>query len=360
MRGGIVSRVSAALLLALARGVRLRSTPQAASKYAVTTSWFVKPGDATPAGFNRTSHMCCPLLLALRGGAARCRGALPRGRANATATVDQVLYVEKDSFGAAAVRFMESHGVRVVDIRSDAVMQQALPAIENQTGFGTVSNQKKLAYLWNTEYDAVLEIDYDVFFGNGSAVDMLGAVTRSNGSMLTFTGSGTPTAGGILAVRPSKEFGAKFVRAVQHGYKPDAGWGGDYPADLPNMTRLYVERHCRDFPEPCCPAAKPWCLGGADTDQGILFHLAVDGGRDLRVVQGQNSWASVGAEQYTLDPKPWRSDLVTKLDSEAFGKRRLGEATRFWGEFEARHSAFVEDVGECKAYYRKQHDIFRR
>merc|ERR1712039_562851 len=141
--------------------------------------------------------------------------------------------------------------------------------------------------------------------------------------MYTFTGSGTPVAGGIVAVRPSEEFHTGFLHAVQHEYNfSKEGYGGVYPENMTAMTLEARANSCnRDppcVPDKCCDGEHSdltaFCFAGAQTDQGIVFHLAVDGQQDRRVITDfPHSWASVGVWQPTLDPKPWQLHKLPEL-----------------------------------------------
>jgi len=277
--------------------------------YAITETWIRKAGTHTT-----DADMCCPLILSMRSALAAARKALPKTEARTT-TIDLVLYTEKDSFGDDAVKFMESRGVQVVEILEDPIMSQVLKSLPSPHDHDENINVEKMSYLWDTRYDAVLEIDYDVFFVRDTAgtVDMLGTVAHGDKSMYTFTGKYANVAGGVLAVRPSEEFAKGVLQVVQNG----------------NWT---------------------------DADQGILFQLATDGQQDRRISgDSKHSWMNVGVWQPTLDPKPWELHKLPEL-IETNLVERVPQFRSFWKEG---LSALLKDDAECTAYYQEQLDIYK-
>jgi len=352
-------------LFSIASAINVIQRPSAThnNKYAITETWIRKAGTHAA-----DAAMCCPLILSMRSARGAARKALPESEARST-TIDLVLYTEKGSFGDDAVKFMESRGVQVVDSMEDPIMSQAL----NSQGFSFGEdrlNKEKLVYLWDTRYDAVLQIDYDVLFTEDRAgtVDMLGTVAHGEKSMYTFTSCGSPIAGGILAVRPSEELGTGFLHAVQHGYfRNKEGYGGVYPENITALTSTYRANICSRNPLtlgqpgfiPCCIGehsdTTAWCFAGAQTDQGILFHLAVDGEQDRRVMQDQqHEWGEVGVWQSTNDPKPWELHKLPELiDTD-----RLELFRTFRQLWESGQSALLEDDAECTAFYQEQFDIY--
>jgi len=194
---------------------------------------------------------------------------------------------------------------------------------------------------------------------------MLGTVAHGEKSMYTFTSCGSPIAGGILAVRPSEEFGTEFLHALQHGYKEGKeGYGGDYPENMTALTLASRDNLCSrpnivQQGKPCCIGEhsdlSTFCFAGANTDQGILFHLAMDGQEDRRVIPVfSHSWQSVGVWQPTLSPKPWELHKLPEL----IGTDRLELFRTFRQLWESGQSALLEDDAECTAFYQEQFDIY--
>jgi len=347
--GAFLSMASA---LVLETRTELAESRAEGHKYAITGSWipWTTPKD------NETAMTACPLALSLRGGMVAARAAIPSSERNST-TIDRVLYTVPGELGAEAVRFLEERGVVVKDILADPIMKEAHPYMTS--GFGSYVNQMKLSYLWATQYDAVLQLDHDIIFTTTPDVDMLGTVATGNKTMFTFEGSGTLIAGGILAVRPSREFAAGVLRGIKHGLKLEDGYGGDYPENLANMTLAKHLKHCSVFQSTCCKdpsVPKTWCFGGANCDQGMLLDLALSGGRDRRVSHGSGDWGRVGVWQPTLMPKPWRMDLLPELKK----KGKMRDVERFWHWWENSGSVLLKDDPACSAYYKQGLDAYRQ
>lgn len=348
--------------------IRPKMSKAGFQKYAVAEGWIMETSgdkyfDQGPVGIDNVTHMCCPIVLSLRSAAAMAHKALPESEKKQT-RIDRVLYTEKTSFGDKAVNFMEAHSIRVVDMSSDPIMAKVAdsPGIEPK-GTHNYANMKKLQFLWDTHYNAILLIDYDVFFPMKQPfdriVDMLGTVAHGEKSMYTFRGERTPVAGGIVAVRPSQEFGSSFLHAMQHGFSMEDGWGGNYSTRATDASFKYYQKTCNSNQFPgdrrCCVPGLPttFCFAAAYLDQGLLFHVAVDGQQDRRV-HSDKSWVEVGAHQYNLWPKPWNTHKLDVLLENG----RMKIVKDFWDNWTTSQSALLEDDSPCSTYFQKMHKLY--
>lgn len=276
-------------------------------RYAVAFAWF-SPSDHHE---DDVARRYCPMVMGLRGAAGAAAAALERSGVPSSEALDMLLLTNSTSITPEVKTFLEKRGVHIKGIEGDPLIDLIAKEF---TSFVKVANVMKLATLWRTDwgYDAVFNADYDNFFSAGN--DDLLTPAAVNNSFFVHNASMTPTNGGLFVAHPSEQLRNSVAAALQHGFSLTDGWGGNYSEDALASTWPHVQTFCESLIEhSCCDQTprSPWCFAAADVDQGLLFHLAIDGGRKPGFPWKVENFDSLHT---TLSPKPWEIEKLERLE----------------------------------------------
>jgi len=317
------------------------------------------------------AEMFCPAVLSTTLGVKQAQAAMTKRHAKVVA-IDKLMVTNLKEIPPQLGEFMASHGVRIVGVDDDRLSVKARETFEGKQ----LVNVLKLGAVTHPDwgYGAIQLADWDVFMLHPT--DLL-TRAASKGKITILPGSMTPTNGGLLVVRPSTKLGDSLVRALDHGFSIEHGWGGKYSRRDLLLARPYVDKFCKkgavEGEHECCKSVprSMWCFGAASVDQGLLFHLMIDGGRKSNCPPFGESCEFVSNQLFhvTLSPKPWQMGDVWYWQNH--GKLKLPTSDSM-EHYNSRLDDWWEEVGDpwanqifrkdksCRALFDEQRELHRQ
>jgi hypothetical protein len=288
--------------------------------------------------------------------------ALQRSGTPSSVAVETLLITDNSTLPALIYNFLTTRGITVMPVEKDPMIETVRSTWSDHDA---IVNVKKLASLWRDDwqYAAIFNVDWDNFFFNPiedylTPAAQTGAFTVNHGSM-------TPTNGGFFVARPSAQLRNSITSALSHGFSLNDGWGGNYtPEDL-LIAKKYSDKYCDSNMHPgCCSTAprSPWCFAASNVDQGLLFHLAIDGGRK----QGFPMAHDPPSLHLATRPKAWQMDAVGNIRTDgSWGPEKgtalllLGEIQYFW-ETLGPLLPILDGDAVCGPFFKEQYAMYRK
>lgn len=326
-------------------------------KYAIAFGWFFA-GQEPPRSTEAIAQMLCPAVLSMTLGVKQAQIAMAKQHVPAT-PIDKLMVTNLRTLPSEMRKFMESRGVRVIGVDDDPLISKARERFEGTQ----LVNVLKLVAMTHPDwgYAAIQLADWDLFML--SPLDLL-TPAALRGMIFVRHGSMTPTNGGLLVMRPSAQLGDSLVRALEHGFSYRDGWGGNYSRRDLLLAKPWVDVFCKNTGARCCRSVprSVWCFGAAEVDQGLLFHLVIDGGRKSTCYPFGNECKFTPHHllHITLSPKPWQVEQAWYLEKHGQLKQPRKRLETWWERVGPLAKQIFREDKSCGALFDRQRELFRQ
>jgi len=329
--------------------------------------WFFEDREP-PRDTASIAKVFCPAVLSMRLAAQQAEAAMVQLDVPVP-PIEQLLVTNRSTLPAEIREFMTARGVSVMEVDDDALQGKVRSTWHGGKNWRHIVNVMKLAPLWRADwgYAAVHVIDWDNFFLG--PVDLL-TPSAHRGLAFVRPGRMTPTNGGLAAMRPSLQVRDSVAHALEHGFSYRDGWGGNYSLKDLALSKAYSDRYCLESPgNTCCKEVprSPWCFAASDVDQGLLFHLMIDGGRKSACPPFGDDCPSFNCHHATLQPKPWElEEMLRQVEQGTLHvwpdsvSEYYSSIDRFWNRVGPLAERMFRNDQVCGTFFDGQHELYHQ